>query len=90
MYIGQLGLGLAAILVWGLCFYRWTAQRTIGPRGQMAVIVAFASALLILPFGSLRLLGLIDDTLWTITGTILRAALVVAGLVALTDIRDRR
>lgn len=87
MYAAQLGLGIAAGLVWGLVFYRWSDRRTFGPRAQVAIIVSFSSALIILPFGSLRLLDVLDDTLWTITGTLLRIVLIISGLVALTDVR---
>jgi hypothetical protein len=78
----QLILGVVAIVVWGLVFYRWAAGNT-HPIAGAAVTVGFASALIVLVFGSLYLLGAVTDEVWALTGTLLRAVVALAGITVL-------
>jgi hypothetical protein len=78
----QLVLGVVALVVWGLVFYRWAVGST-HPIAGAAVTVGFASALIVLVFGSLYLLGAVTDDIWTLTGTLLRAVVALAGITVL-------
>lgn len=90
MYQIQLVLGLLAIVFWGALAYRWLTGHTPSPIGQVAIVVGVASGLVILPFGSLRLLEVIDDGTWSVTGTLLRFVVVACGAVGLlATVKDR-
>jgi hypothetical protein len=78
----QLVLGVLAITVWGIVFYRWAAGAT-HPIAGAAVAVGFASSLIVLVFGSLYLLGAVTDDIWTLTGTLLRGVVALAGITVL-------
>lgn len=79
----QLLLGLVSLALFGGVFYRWQTDHVLSPVGQLCVVIGFMAALIILPFGSLRLMQVIDDDLWWLTGTLLRVVVVVCAFAAL-------
>jgi hypothetical protein len=81
-YQVQLVIGIASLAVWGLVFYRWAVGNT-HPIAGAAVTVGFASALIVLVFGSLYLLDVLTDDVWALTGTLLRAVVLFAGVTVL-------
>lgn len=85
MYTFQLVLGLVGIVLWGGVAFRWliSADKGLPPAAQVAFVVSFASTLVICVFGSLRLLQVLTDDMWALTGTLLRGVVVAGGAVAL-------
>lgn len=89
-YEVQFWLGICAAILWMVVGYRVAQGHPLAERGVTAASVAFASMLVILIFGSLRLLRIIDDGTWFVFGTGLRGVVAVAGVVALFDMKKER
>lgn len=80
-------LALAAGVAWLLTAGRILRGSLLGDLGEIAVGVCIAAALVVLIFGSLFLLGIIDTTAWFVTGAALRVIVMIAGIVAFIDQR---
>jgi hypothetical protein len=83
----QLVISLTAGALWSVTLYRLLTGWPMTPLAAGSLVVAFVAMLIILPFGSLRIMGILTDEQWFVTGTLLRGAVLVAGVAALLERR---
>lgn len=83
----HLVLALLAGVAWLLTAIRIMRGSLLGERGEIAVGICIAAALVALITGSLFLLGIIGPTEWFGIGVMLRLVVLASGVVALVDQR---
>lgn len=79
----QLILGLLAFPLWSAVLVLAMDQRIPLKILIACVVVSMASLIVICIFGSLRLMGVLSDDLWALTGTGLRVLVDVMAVVCL-------
>lgn len=81
----QLILGLLAFPLWSAVFILAADQKVQWKVLTTSVVVAMASLIIICIFGSLRLMGVLSDDIWALTGTGLRVVVDLAAVVCLVS-----